>query len=281
MDLLDKMGTFVRVVEAGSLSAAAKQLRLSPAAVSRQIATLERETRAPLLSRTTRSMSVTAAGRDYYERCVRILRDVEDAHATLRGDPLDGPLSVSVPLTFGTARVVPHLGILRKRHPRLRLDLHLEDRIVDPVSENVDLLVRVGGTPPDSLVAHSLLTFGRLLVASPAYLRARGEPKTPEALAKHDALSRPGAGTGTLPSGMNVVFRTNSLFALRQLALAGDGIALLPDWLVEREIAERKLRIVLPGWYTERTTAYALHRIEQRGAPRIRAFLGFLRDVLS
>jgi DNA-binding transcriptional LysR family regulator len=291
MDLLEKMSTFVRVVEAGSLSAAAKQLRISPAAVSRQIATLETEVRAVLLARTTRSMALTAAGREYYTRCVRILSDVEDAQTALRGDPMDGPLSISAPVTFGTARVIPHLVAFRRRHPRIRLDLRLEDRLVDPVSENVDVLLRVGGLPSEALVAHRLMTFSRILVASPAYLRARGEPKTPEALAKHCVLAhtrgdghqqlslqKEGRTTSTM---MSVVFRSNSLFALRQLAIAGDGVALLPDWLVENEVERRSLRVVLPGWNGEPFSAYAMHRVELRGAPRVRAFIDYLREVLA
>lgn len=291
MDLLEKMSTFVRVVEAGSLSAAAKQLRISPAAVSRQIATLETEVRAALLARTTRSMALTAAGREYYTRCVRILSDVEDAQTALRGDPMDGPLSISAPVTFGTARVIPHLVAFRKRHPRIRLDLRLEDRLVDPVSENVDVLLRVGGLPSEALVAHRLMTFSRILVASPAYLRSRGEPKTPEALAKHCALAhtrgdghqqlslqKDGRTTSTM---MSVVFRSNSLFALRQLAIAGDGVALLPDWFVENEVERRSLRVVLPGWNGEPFSAYAMHRVELRGAPRVRAFIDYLREVLA
>ena len=291
MNLFEKMSTFVRVVEAGSLAAAAKQLRISPAAVSRQIATLEEEVKSSLLTRTTRSMALTSAGRDYYQRCVAILHDVDDAHAALRGDPMEGPLTVSIAVTFGTGRVIPHLEVLRKRHPRLRLDLRLEDRTVDPVSENIDVLVRVGLVPPDTLVAHELVTYRRVLVASPSYLRAHGEPKSPEALAKHDAFGPMGGGprrTFVLSKDgvvarqvVNAVFRSNSLFAHRQLALAGDGIALLPDWFVDREVDRGALRVVLPGWQSEPITGYAMHRVELRGAPRVRAFVEFLREVLT
>src|SRR6478672_2890708 len=117
MDLLDKMTTFVRVIEAGSLSAAAKQLRISAAAVSRQIATLEATVRVPLLLRSTRRMTVTAAGRRYYERCLRILREVDEAQASARGSATEGMLHVSAPVTFGLACVVPHVHALMARHP--------------------------------------------------------------------------------------------------------------------------------------------------------------------
>ena len=159
MGLLDKMATYVRVIEAGSFSAAAKQLRVSSAAVSRQIATLEAELGAPLLARSTRRMAVTSAGRRYYERCLRILRDVDEAQAIGRGEGLDGLLLVSAPVTFGLARVVPHVHSLLTKHPGLRVDLRLEDRLIDLVLEGVDVAIRVGGELPEStgLVAHRIL----------------------------------------------------------------------------------------------------------------------------
>src|SRR6266566_8954827 len=191
MELLEKMATYVRVVEAGSLSAAAKQLRISPAAVSRQIATLERELRVPLLRRTTRRMSVTPAGRSYYERALRVLREVDDAQAIGRTAATAGLLSASAPVTFGLACVVPQLSSFMTAHPGLRVDLRLEDRPIDLALEGVDLAVRVGGAPPDStdVIAHELMSFRRVLVAAPSYLKSHGAPGTPEALAKHDALA--------------------------------------------------------------------------------------------
>lgn len=127
MDLLTKMATYVRVVESGSLTAAAKQLRISSAAVSRQIATLERELGVSLLARSTRRMAVTVPGRRYYERCVRILRDVEDAQTVKESDEVEGLLKISAPVTFGLACVAPQMNALMKKHPGLVVDLQLED----------------------------------------------------------------------------------------------------------------------------------------------------------
>src|SRR5277367_4614665 len=138
MDLLDKMATYVRVVEAGSFSAAAKQIRISSAAVSRQVAVLEAELRVTLLARSTRRMAVTPAGRPYYERCLRVLREVDEAQAVARGETVDGSLRVTAPVTFGLARVVPHMRGLMVKHPGLRIDLRLEDRLVDLALEGVD-----------------------------------------------------------------------------------------------------------------------------------------------
>ena len=193
MDVLEKMTTYVRVVEAGSFSAAAKQLRISPAAVSRQISTLEDELRVRLLRRTTRKMSITPAGRGYYERCLRILREVDDAQALGRAGATEGLLSISAPVTFGLACVAPRLSSLMAAHPGLRVELRLEDRLIELALEGVDVALRVGSVLPDStdVIAHELMSFRRVLVAAPAYLKKRGEPRTPEALAKHDALAYP------------------------------------------------------------------------------------------
>jgi DNA-binding transcriptional LysR family regulator len=293
MDLLEKMATYVRVIEAGSFSAAAKQLRLSPAAVSRQMAALEVELRATLLTRSTRRMVVTPAGRRAYERCLRVLREVEDARAAGRGDALDGLLQVNAPVTFGLARVVPHLSALMTKYPGLRIDLRLEDRVIDLVLEGVDVAIRVGSSPPDSadVVAHRLSSFRRVLVAAPAYLKRRGTPRSPEALARHAALTwavGSNADTWTLLGEerearvrVDVAFRSNALHAVRALALDGAGIALLPDWLVADALRRRALRAVLPAWCTEPVVIYALHRTERRGEPRVRAFVDHLRAAYA
>ncbi|MGD0679834.1 MAG: LysR family transcriptional regulator [Polyangiaceae bacterium] len=289
MDLLDKMATYVRVVEAGSFSAAGKQLRISSGAVSRQIATLETSLRRSLLRRSTRRMEITADGRRYYEACLRVLREVEEAQATGRGTGREGSLQITAPVTFGLERVVQHLAGLMAKHPELRVDLRLEDRLLDLALEGVDVAIRVGNPPAPTadVVAHSLASFRRLLVASPAYLKRRGEPKTPEALAKHDALTYAIAGladTWTLVDEareasvrLNVVFRSNAPHAIRELATAGAGIGLLPEWLVAEQTRSNALHVVLPAWRGRPVNVYALHRKEHRGTRAVRALVEHLR----
>jgi DNA-binding transcriptional LysR family regulator len=291
MDLLDAMATFTRVVESGSLSAAAKQLRVSSAAVSRRIAALEAELGTQLLARTTRRMVVTPAGLRYYERCVRIQRDIADAHSMSLGDAGYGLLQVSAPVAFGMARVVPHMGSLMAKHPGLRIGLRLEDRLVDLVVDGVDVAIRVGGSIPNTgdIVGHTLCSLRRSLVASPKYLKRRGTPATVEALAKHDALAHEFGDMGDtfllvsdrreVRVRVHAVFRSNALHALRDLALLGTGLALLPDWFVDDDLASGNLRVVLPEWTTPTVVASAIHRIEQRGAPRIRALVDHLRGA--
>jgi DNA-binding transcriptional LysR family regulator len=291
MDPLGKMATYVRVVEAGSFSAAGKQLRISSGAVSRQIAALEGDLRKTLLRRSTRRMEITAEGRRYYESCLRVLREVEEAQATGRGAGQDGPLQVTAPVTFGLERVVPHLSGLMTKHSGLRVDLRLEDRVLDLALEGVDVAIRVGNPPGPTadVVAHPLASFRRLLVASPAYLKGRGEPKTPEALAKHDALTYAVPGLADMWTlldeareasvRLNVVFRSNAPHAVRELATAGVGIGLLPEWLVTEQTRSRALRVVLPAWRSAPVSVYALHRTEHRGTRAVRALVEHLRAV--
>ena len=283
------MGTFVRVIEAGSLSAAARQLRLSPAAVSRQLAALEEEVGTALVARTTRKLAPTPSGVAYYERCLRVLREVDEAQAFARTRGLAGALRVSVPVTFGLASVVPRIRALATRHPKLRLDVRLEDRIIDLALEGVDVAIRVGVEPPLStdLVAQPLFAWRRELVASPSYLARRGVPKTPAALAKHDALSHvmeASAETWTLHrEGQRVRVRvtvrcsSNGGHVLRDLAVDGAGIAMLPRWFVQDELAANRLRLVLGGWGSETVRAYALYRTLHRSESNVRALIEHLR----
>jgi LysR family transcriptional regulator, transcriptional activator for dmlA len=292
MDLLNKMATFVRVVESGSLTAAAKQLRISSAAVSRQITTLESELRTSLLTRSTRRMAVTPPGRRYYERCVRILRDVEDARKIDESDGVDGLLKISAPVTFGLACVAPQMSALMKKHSGLLVELHLEDRLVDLTPEGFDVAIRVGSDPPPSadLIAHKLMTYQRTLVAAPSYLKKHGSPRSPELLANHATLMHfmGPTDTWTLRRGEDevrvrprVVFRSNALHALRELAIDGAGIALLPEWFVAPELASQHLRIILPSWRPLPVIANAIYRKDQRGAPRVKALIEHLRSSLA
>jgi DNA-binding transcriptional LysR family regulator len=285
MDLLETMRTFVRVVEAGGLSAAARQLHRSPASVSRQLAALEQHAGASLLARNTRTSTLTEAGRAWHELATRILRELEEARYARRG--VEGGLVVSAPVSLGLAHICPHLPALLERHPTLRVDLRLEDRLVDLVGEAIDLAVRAGIPPPDSpsLVARPLFTYRRKLVAAPRYIARKGSPASAEALRSHDLVVHLGAapngwelqhGARRLRIEAQAKFRSNAPLALLDAALHGAGIALLPDWLADEHVEAGRLRVLLPEWESEEVQVYALHRTELRGAPRVRAFVEHL-----
>jgi DNA-binding transcriptional LysR family regulator len=291
MDILARMVTFVRVVEAGSLSAAGKQLRISVAAVSRQIAALERELGTTLLARTTRRMTVTAPGQEYYERCLRILREVDEAQGAFRG-AFEGSLRISVPVTLGFRSGASLFAPLLAKHPSLRLDLRFEDRLVDLVLEDVDVAIRVAATPPLSaeVIAHPLSRWNRIVVASPTYVRRQGEPKAPAALATHLAVSpvrdlvetwKLVKGADTANVRMKVRCSCNAGNVLRDLVVQGAGVALFPEWFVAADLRERRLRHLLAGWESEPVVIHALYRAAHRNERRVRLIVDHLRAAYS
>lgn len=298
MDLLAQMATFVRVVEANSLSGAARALRLSLPAVSRQLRALEQELGSPLLVRTTRRMALTATGQTFYEGAQRILRDVAEVRARAGGSTeVRGVLVVSAPVSIGISQLVPRIPSLAKAHPHLRVELRLEDRLVDFVREGVDVAIRGGALPPDSTayIAHALSRFRRYAVASPAYCRKHGTPKAPEQLAghacllqlgtasaitrwtfehrEHTGLEREVAVTGTLSS--------SAPLALIEFAKAGLGVALAAEWLVDQELRRGALRRILPAWHSSLVSTWAIHRAEHRGSATIAAFVEAMRTPLT
>lgn len=292
------MQTFVRVVDGKSLSAAARAQRLSLPAVSRQIRALEADLGASLILRSTRKLHVTDAGRRWYAQCVRLLRDIEAARADVRETrEVSGTIVVSVSLTFGTVLVVPRLRKLAELHPRLVVDIRLEDQLVDLVGEGVDVAIRAGSPPPDStaFVAHPFMTMERIVVASPRWVKKHGAPRQPEQLAGKAvlvqvtpagnvirwSLRRTGSGKGASEGEARAIdvsgpVRTNAPVALRALALDSVGAAFVPKWLVEADIAEGRLVRLLPQWSSGPIAAWAVYRTELRGSPRLRALLDVL-----
>ena len=287
MDLLAQMGTFVSVVDGKSLSAAARAHRLSLPAVSRQLRALEADLGTSLIVRSTRRLHVTDAGRRWYEHSVRVLREVEEARASVQSSTaVRGTLVVSASLTFGSVVVLPRLAKLTERHPHLVIDLRLEDQLVDLVGEGVDVAIRAGSPPPDStsLVAHPLVSMDRLVVAAPRFLRKHGTPREPEQLTRRPCLVQVTLAGAIVKWWLRRAnedrtidvhgqLRSNAPIALRDLAVEGAGLAYLPDFLVEDDLAAGRLKRVLPEWASPPWQAVAIHRAELRGAPRLRAFL--------
>jgi DNA-binding transcriptional LysR family regulator len=285
MDLLLYMDTFVRVVDSGSLSGAARSARLSLPAVSRQLSALERQLGTQLIVRSTRRLSVTEAGHRFYGHARSALREAEEAMTSARSArSISGRLSVSAPFTFGLHHVVPRLERLTARHPGLTVDLFLEDNVVDLVARGIDVAVRAGVTPPDStaFVAHPMAPIRRFPVAAPAYLKKHGVPREPVDLEKHRCLSQllPSSAVWRFVRGgeersadVTAIVRCSTPSALLELARSGVGIAMLPDWLIEPEVKKGRLRRVLPEWDTPAVSAWILHRAHLGTAARVRAFV--------
>src|ERR1700761_3716638 len=190
MDRLGAMQAFVAVADSQGFAPAARKLGLSPSGVTRLIAALEERLGARLLQRTTRSLTLTDAGTRYLERVRRILADVEEAERAAEGERTrpSGRLVVSAPLGFGRLHVSAVMSAYLKRYPEVSGELRLEDRMVTLVEDAIDLAVRLGHLADSSLVARQVGRMRRIVVASPAYLKARGEPKRPDDIASHDTI---------------------------------------------------------------------------------------------
>ncbi len=292
MDLFHCMRAFRRVVELQGFSAAARDLGLATATVSSAVAQLEERLATKLLLRTTRRMSLTAEGAAYYERCVRLLDDLEELEGSLPGADAapTGTLKVNAPMSFGLLHLAPLVPELLARWPALRIDLALTDRFVDVVEEAVDVAVRVSPELPDSatLAVQRLASARQVLCASPGYLEARGVPRTPADLAAHEcitySLSRtPGVwelagptGTTRVPVTGRVV--ANSSLVIRQALLAGLGLSLIPSFYVGPELASGQLRVVLDDHPAPPLHVSAVYQRSRYLAPRVRALIGLLRE---
>ena len=290
MNLLDQMTTFVRVVDGKSLSSAARALRLSLPAVSRQLQALESDLGASLIVRSTRRLRVTEAGQRWYEHCVRVLREIEEAKSSVRPSrTARGTLVVSASLSYGLVIVIPRLAALSEAHPHLVIDLRLQDQLVDLVGEGIDVALRAGSPPPDSTAyfATPFATMTRILVAAPAWSR-KHLVRAPHQLAKLPCLVQiTPAGTQirwqlqrgdeALEVAVEGPIRSSAPIALRELAVAGVGIAYIPEVLVAEELARGRLKRILPDWASPPIAAHAVYRAGMRGDPRLQAFLAALR----
>ena len=290
MDLLDRLALFVRIVEAKSLSGAARASRLSLPAVSRSLRALERELDTTLVVRSTRRLHVTEAGTELHRRALRLLRDVDDARAAVTGGTeVRGTLVVSASIAYGTSIVAPRLPKLLASHPKLELELRLDDGLASLVGDGVDVAIRAGFPPPDStaFVAKQLAPMSRLVVAAPRWLEKHRTPRAPRDLSRHPGLlqvtTRGTAVTWELSSGSKSEtvepvsrMRSHAPSVLRDLCIQGAGLAYLPDALVADALASGALVRVLESWQGPPIRTWAVYRAELRGAPRLEAFLDVL-----
>ncbi|WGF89146.1 LysR family transcriptional regulator [Marinivivus vitaminiproducens] len=242
------MLTFVEVADAGGVSAAARRLGVSKSIVSRRLARLEAELGVQLLARTTRGAALTEAGITFRDHAARVGAEIEQAReAVLPAGDLRGRLRVALPLTFGPSHFAPVLGEMARRHPRLRIHTSNSDRFVDLIAEGFDCAIRVGYLHDSSLVARRIGPIHGQFVASPDYVRTHGSPETPEELVAHQALMQ-GNEAWRLVDGNTVVtvqpqgrFKADNGTALAAAAVAGLGVAMLPDCLTHDHVASGAL----------------------------------------
>ena len=289
-DSIQEMAIFARVVGAGSLSAAARELGLSPALVSRRLAALESRLGARLINRTTRSLHLTDDGATYYEACARVLADIEEADATVSAGRVEprGTLRVALPASFGNQHIAPLIPRFAERYPQIQLALSLSDRTVNLIEEGFDLDVRIAHLEDSSLTARKLAPNRRVVCASPGYLARHGTPRTPDELARHNCLTTTDfamnwdfKGPDGKPGSVRVTGRysCDNWEVLREWALAGLGIALKSTWDVHRLLVDGSLVEVCTGYTFHSDVAiYAVYPSRRFLPAKTRVFIDFLAE---
>jgi len=285
------MTAFSRVAETGSFSEAARRLRSSKSVVSRQIAALESELGVRLLHRSTRALTLTEAGRSYFDQIVRILADIDEANLSvshLQAAPR-GRLRVNAPMSFGIRHLAPAIPDFLARCPEVEIDMTLNDRFVDLVDEGFDMAVRIGQLIDSSLVARRLAPLRRVVCASPAYLAARGIPTTPDEITGHECLCYSNMSAGNewkfvgpdgrpWPVEVKGRLRINNGDALRIAALGGLGLACLPTFIVGEDLRAGTLVPVLTEAIQQEGGVFAVYPHARLLSPKVRVFIDFLAE---
>ena len=291
MDRFHAIAAFAKVVETGSFARAAERLGVSVSAVSRQVADLEAHLDSRLLNRTTRRLSLTESGRVFYERCVQLLADLEEAEQSAHAGTLKprGTLRLTCGTTFGVRHLAPAMVGFIERFPEMRLDLELSDRAVDLVDEGFDVAVRIGNVGSQNLVGRKIGETRLICCASPAYLARHGEPKQPEDLSRHACLTYEYASQKNLwafrdRTGRERSVRVsgpvhgNSGAMLSALAKAGLGVIVAPDFQVGPEVRDGRLTRILRAFELAPINIYVVYPSRRHLSAKVRAFAEFLSE---
>jgi DNA-binding transcriptional LysR family regulator len=293
MDRIDAMQAFVAVADLRGFAPAARKLKLSPSAVTRLVAALEQRLGARLLQRTTRSLALTDAGTRYLERARRILADVEEAERAAEGERTrpSGRLVVSAPVGFGRLHVSPVMSAYLGRHREVAGELRLEDRLVNLVEDGIDLAVRIGHLADSSLVARQVGEMRRIVVASPAYLRRRGEPKSPEAIGAHDTIQ---FGASALTAQWRFVqdgrdvrvdvtprLVTNSADAAIHYAVEGGGLTRVLAYQAADALKRGRLTVVLGGFEQPALPIHVVYPTSRLLSAKVRTFIDLVVETAA
>lgn len=292
MDRLGAMQTFVRVVDTGSFSAAARWLNVGQPSVSKTIAQLEDRLGVRLVVRSTRGLTPSEAGLRFYERARRAIDEAAEAELAARGEGagLRGTLRVAAPTTFARLHIVPSLPAFLATHADLDVELMMDDRVVDLVSEGVDLSLRMGDLPDSSAVARRLATGPRLVVATRAYLERRGVPTAPSELAGHEAVVYTQGRSGSwmfrresteVSVAVRGRLRVSSAEGIRAAVLADIGLTIASRWMFSPELETGAMRAVLTDWALPPTDLWAIYPTGRLASAKARAFADFVVQTLK
>ncbi|ANI56477.1 LysR family transcriptional regulator [Pseudomonas glycinae] len=297
MDLFQSMSVYVKVVESGSMTAAALQCEMSTTMVGNHLRALEQRLGVQLLQRTTRRQRLTEFGSVYYQRCLEVLGLVADSER-LAEQTLDEPrgiLRVTAPLTFGVERLAPALSEFSLQCPQVKLDVILTNRRPDLLESGLDVAFRLGHFDQSNLIARPLIDYTLTVCASPEYVARRGMPLTPEELRQHDCLSfaypagddwqsvekqwRLSGPDGDIMVDVKGPMLINSSAGLHQAARTGMGIVMLPDALVEQDLRDGRLVVVMPDYQPPNRPMHLLYAPDRYRLPKLRRFVEFAMQM--
>ncbi len=291
MDRFESMRAFTRVVEMHGFAAAAREMGLSRSAVNKAVINLENDLGAQLLVRSTRKVTPTETGLAFYDRCLQILGDLDEAISSVRElqDRPTGNLRLNAPMSFGTQHLAPLVAEFMAGHPDLHVELVLNDRFVDPIEEGFDITLRVAEPDyPTSLISKPIVPARRVLCASPGYLERSGEPGSPRELKDHRCLQYGYSGSvhqwrlagpdveQAWP--INCVMWSNNGETLKTAAISDQGIALLPTFIVGEELQSGALRTVLSGYQPSELVVSALYPRHRHLSAKVRLFVTLLEE---
>jgi DNA-binding transcriptional LysR family regulator len=287
------MEAFVLVVDTGSFSATARRLNVGQPAISKLIAQLEERLGVKLLVRTTRGLTATEAGLNYYERARRAIEETDEAELAARGagSSLTGKLRVAAAVTFARIHLMPHLPVFLKRHPNLEIEVVLDDRNVDLVREGIDVALRMGQLVDSSLTARRIASAPHVVLGAPSYFARNGEPLTPGDLAEHEAVIYDQAGGGSkwtfrrdraeFVVTLKGRLRVSAAEGLRAAVFANAGIAIVSEWMFAPEIANGTVKVVLQDWHLPRIDLWAVFPAGRTASVKARTFTQFVQQLMD
>ncbi|MAZ15883.1 LysR family transcriptional regulator [Oricola sp.] len=293
MDLISSFRTFIRVAETESFSAVAREFRIGQPAISKQISALEEHLGARLLQRSTRSLALTDEGVEFLSQARAAVEAADEAVERMRGRDghVSGVLRMTTSASFARMHIVPRLHLLGRRHPELRVDLVLQDSVIDMVEQGLDLAIRFGEPREPNLIARRLGTMRMIVVASKQYLERWGRPATPDELRNHSCLVFSGISDAdqwpfiednqTRYVGVNWRVRINNSDALRQAVLSGLGIAMMPSWQFPDLWENETLETLFDEYETTSLPMYAVYPSRRHTPAKVRAMIEFLQHEIS
>jgi DNA-binding transcriptional LysR family regulator len=293
MDRLAAMEVFVRVVDSGSFSAAARQIRVGQPAISKTVSQLEHQLGVSLLVRSSRGLSLTEAGQNYYERAKRCIEEANEAELAARGAGagLSGRLRFSAAVTFASLYVIPRLPSFLAKHPDLSVEAILDDRNVDLIGEGIDVALRMGAMMDSSMTARKIGQSRRVVLGTPGYFAKAGEPSTPAELADHSAVIYAQAGGGTVwtfrkgPHDDTVALKDSLLVTaaegVRAAVFADLGLCVASEWMFQPDLDSGRVKEVMHDWALPKLDLWAAFPTGRRANAKARAFATFVEGLLK